>query len=247
LIRSVWVVLAGAVATFLYAFRVLISMWLKRDDLFFLGHDIPRRWALAILRLSGAEVKAEGLENLPNDAPRVLISNHESWFDVFALCAVLPVQFRFVGKQELARIPVFGAAWVGSGHLAIDRGDRTSAIDTLQEAARQMHERDLTIIMFPEGTRSPDGELQRFKKGAFVLALEASCPIVPVGIRGSREVMPKGSFRIRRGTIEVRVGPPISTEGLAPHDRERLLEVSRAAVDALRGSDPPAELAPGVD
>ena len=109
-----------------------------------------------------------------------------------------------------------------------------------------MHERDLTIIMFPEGTRSPDGELQRFKKGAFVLALEASCPIVPVGIRGSREVMPKGSFRIRRGTIEVRVGPPISTEGLAPHDRERLLEVSRAAVDALRGSDPPTELAPGV-
>ena len=126
MIRSVWVVMAGAVVTFLYAFRVLISKWLKWDDLFFLGHDIPRRWSLTILRLAGVKVEVQGLENVPDDAPRVLISNHESWFDVFALCAVLPLQLRFVGKQELARIPVFGSAWVGSGHLAIDRGDRTS-------------------------------------------------------------------------------------------------------------------------
>jgi 1-acyl-sn-glycerol-3-phosphate acyltransferase len=97
-----------------------------------------------------------------------------------------------------------------------------------------MHESGLTIVMFPEGTRSPDQELQRFKKGSFVLALQAQCPIVPVGIEGSGRIMPKGSFRIRSGTIRVRVGDPISTEGLTMESRDGLLEESRVAVARLR-------------
>jgi 1-acyl-sn-glycerol-3-phosphate acyltransferase len=97
------------------------------------------------------------------------------------------------------------------------------------------------MILFPEGTRSPDGRLQAFKKGAFVLAIETGIPLVPVGILGSRQVMPKGSFRIRPGVITVRVGDPIDVAGLKHEDRERLLERSRTAVSELLEPDPAAE------
>jgi 1-acyl-sn-glycerol-3-phosphate acyltransferase len=236
LIRSIWALLFGTVSTAYYASRVLVAMATGSKKLWTLGHAVPTAWSKSILWASGVKVEAEGLEVLEGNQPRVLVANHESWFDVFALCAVIPSAFRFVGKQELEKVPLLGPAWVGSGHLAIDRGDRNSAVDTLREATTRMHESGLTIVMFPEGTRSPDQELQRFKKGSFVLALQAQCPIVPVGIEGSGRIMPKGSFRIRSGTIRVRVGTPISTEGLTMESRDRLLEESRVAVAELRGA-----------
>ncbi len=238
MIRSLWVLLGGAAITFFAASRVLLSVVLKRDDVFRLGHEIPQRWGGALLRWAGVKLHVEGLEYIPDDRARVIVANHESWFDIFALCAALPVQFRFVGKKELASIPIFGPAWVGSGHLAIDRGDRNSAIDTLQEGARRMKEQGLSIIVFPEGTRSADGEVRRFKKGAFMLALEAECPVVPVGIEGSRAIMQKGSFRIRKGDIHVRIGAPIELDRSDPNYRSDLLTAAQEAVEALKAGDP---------
>lgn len=234
MIRSLWVLLGSAVITFFAASRVLLSVVLKRDDVFRLGHEIPQRWGSAILKWAGVGLHVEGLENVPDDRARVIVANHESWFDIFALCAALPVQFRFVGKKELASIPIFGPAWVGSGHLAIDRGDRNSAIDTLQEGARRMQEQALSIIVFPEGTRSADGEVRRFKKGAFVLAIEADCPVIPVGIEGSGHIMTKGSYRIRKGDIHVRIGPAIKLDKDDPDYRGDLLDAAQDAVQALK-------------
>jgi 1-acyl-sn-glycerol-3-phosphate acyltransferase len=229
-----WALLFGAAATAYFASKVLIAMALRSERLWALGHTVPTGWAKSILWASGVRVEAEGLEALEGNQPRVLVANHESWFDVFALCAVIPSAFRFVGKKELEKIPLLGPAWVGSGHLAIDRSDRNSAVDILREASARMHETGLTIIMFPEGTRSEDQELKKFKKGSFVLAIQAQCPVVPVGIEGSGRIMPKGSFRVTPGTIKVRVGTPISTDGMTAEDRGDLLEESWRAVAALK-------------
>lgn len=246
MIRSAWVLAFGTLVTFVWASRVWIAVRLGSRKVDTLGHSIPRVWARNILWAAGVKVETEGMEKLQEDAPRVLVANHESWFDVFALSATLPCRFRFVGKKELGDIPIFGAAWIGSGHLAIDRSDRASAVGTLQEAARAIREKNLTIVMFPEGTRSADGSLQRFKKGSFVLAIEAQCPVIPVGISGSREVMAKGSYRIRGGTIRIRVGDPIDPTAGGLAARDALLDEAQRAVLALREPEASPESPPSA-
>jgi 1-acyl-sn-glycerol-3-phosphate acyltransferase len=197
-----------------------------------------RRWGKILLWAAGVKVVLEGAENLRADAPQIIVANHQSWFDVFALAAYLPVRYRFVAKQELRRIPVFGKAWIRCGHVSVDRGDRASSIESLDQAWREVHDEKLTMVFFAEGTRSPDGKLQPFKKGAFVLALQARVPVVPMGIVGSREIMPKGALKIRSGTITIRVGKAVTTEALLESDRDRLLEESWRAVHALTEEEP---------
>jgi 1-acyl-sn-glycerol-3-phosphate acyltransferase len=149
------------------------------------------------------------------------------------MAAHLPVRYRFVAKKELQRIPVFGRAWTRCGHVSVDRGDREAAVGSLDRAWKEVRDENLTMVLFPEGTRSPDGELRPFKKGAFVLAIQARAPVVPVGITGSRKIMAKGASVIRPGTVRIRVGRPIPTEGLSILDRDRLLERCWTAVLAL--------------
>ncbi|HZD05534.1 MAG TPA: lysophospholipid acyltransferase family protein, partial [Longimicrobiales bacterium] len=149
--------------------------------------------------------------------------------------ASLPVDYRFVAKKELARIPIFGAAWQACGHIAIDRQDRGAAVESLGEARRQVGDASPTIVMFPEGTRSPDGALHAFKKGAFVLAIQAGVPVVPTAIIGSRAIMEKGSLKVRSGTIRVRIGEAIPVDGLTHRDRNELTSEAREAVARLRG------------
>jgi 1-acyl-sn-glycerol-3-phosphate acyltransferase len=180
-------------------------------------------------------VTLEGVENLQTEEPQIIVSNHQSWFDVFALAAHLPVRYRFVAKKELEDIPVFGKAWKSCGHVSVDRGNREAAIEALDQAWREVHEEKLTMVLFPEGTRSPDGLLKSFKKGAFVLAVQGQVPLVPVAVVGSRAVMPKGSMKIRSGTITLRIGPAIPTEGTTIRDRNRLLRASWDAIAQLKG------------
>jgi len=180
-------------------------------------------------------VVLEGIENLRRDTPQIVISNHQSWFDVFALGAALPVRYRFVAKQELGEIPVFGRAWKSCGHVSVDRGNREAAIEALDQAWREIHEDKLTMILFPEGTRSPDGRLKAFKKGAFVLAVQGQVPLVPVAVLGSRHIMGKGDLRVRSGEIRVRIGTPIEVEGATIRDRNRLLKESWDAIFRLKG------------
>jgi 1-acyl-sn-glycerol-3-phosphate acyltransferase len=181
------------------------------------------------------KVSLEGTENLRTDGPQIVVSNHQSWFDVFALAAALPVRYRFVAKQELGEIPVFGHAWKSCGHVSVDRGNREAAIEALDQAWREVHEDKLTMILFPEGTRSPDGRLKSFKKGAFVLAVQGQVPLVPMAVVGSRDIMGKGDRRVRSGEIRVRIGSPIPVKGATIRDRNRLLKESWNAIFALKG------------
>jgi 1-acyl-sn-glycerol-3-phosphate acyltransferase len=238
-IRTMWVLLAGAVLTFVLSATLSILHLTRRPQLPASCERLGRFWARSVLRMAGARVRFEAPDRAAWPDRAVIVANHQSWFDVFALAAYLPVSYRFVAKEELARIPVFGTAWQACGHVSISRQDRGRAIRSLNQASDQVREGKSAIILFPEGTRSPDGRLRTFKKGAFVLAINNDVPVVPVGISGSRHVMPKGSFRIRPGEIRIRVGEPIYTEGLEHHHRDALLARSRAAVVSLM-EDPDA-------
>lgn len=239
MIRTAWVYLVGGFATLYYAGGVVLRAYFWRRNLPGACDRAGRRWAERILRAAGVRVRVEGSEALRKNQPQIIVSNHQSWFDVFVLAARLPVRYRFVAKKELEAIPVFGRAWKSCGHVAVDRGDREAAIEAMDRAWHEIRKERLTMILFPEGTRSRDGRLQPFKKGAFVLAIQGQVPILPVAIVGSREVMPKGGRRIRSGTITLRIGSPISTEGSTIKDRNRLLNESWSAVYALKGEVSP--------
>ncbi len=228
----------GSLLTFCYAGRVvLLSVFRHREALCPSCDSAARGWSRAMLRLAGVSVHVEGAANLASERAFIIIANHESWFDVWALAGCLPIDARFAAKKELERIPVFGRAWRACGHVSSDRGDHDAAIESMSRAGVRIKEENLQMVFFAEGTRCPDGALHPFKKGPFVIAIEGGVPIVPVGLVGSRPIMPKGSFRIRKGVITVRVGEPIPVAGMEPSDRDRLRDAAWDAVAHLRGGE----------
>lgn len=196
---------------------------------------VGRNWISWILAGCGIRVVPEGVDELDPNDPAVFMSNHQSVIDIAALVHTIPFTFRFVAKRELTRIPLFGWAVALGGHVIIDRGNRPKAMRSLEEAARQIAG-GTHVIMYPEGTRSPTGQLQAFKKGGFHLAIAAQVPIIPVTVSGTQRITPKHSLRIESGTVKIRYGKPIPTKGLTPADRHALAEEVRRAIQ--NGFDP---------
>lgn len=194
---------------------------------------IARTWSRWVIRMGGVRVQVEGEENAPTDQPRIYVSNHQSWFDVWALAAGLPGHYRFVAKKELARFPIFGRAWKVAGHVCVDRSDRGAAARSLEDAGRLIRSDGSGVIIFAEGTRSRTGKLQPFKKGAFMLALHTGVDIIPVALVGSRAVQPKGEWRVRPGTITIRIGKPIPTAEYSLDTRDLMMARTREAIEAL--------------
>ena len=179
-------------------------------------YGISRLWAWAILRVGGVSVKVRGLDQLRSRQPYVFMVNHQSNIDIPALVQALPAfQLRWIAKRELLWVPFFGWAMWAAKHIVIDRSDRSDALAVLTKA-RQQIDQGISIVVFPEGTRSTDGSLLPFKRGGFLLAVKTRMPIVPVAIRGTGRILPKGSWRIARGEIEITVGSPISMENYRP-------------------------------
>lgn len=177
----------------------------------------------------GAQVTYHDPHHTLRQSRCIFIANHQSNVDIWVLAKVMPIGTRFVAKQELFRIPVLGRAMTAAGFIRINRSNRSEAIRSLTQAAESIRG-GRPVILFPEGTRSRDGRLQPFKKGAFHLATLAGVPVVPVAIRGTFEIMPPGSLRVRPGPIEVFFEPPID---LADSDFERpqdLLETVQSAI-----------------
>ena len=200
----------------------------------------PRLWAQALLRLAGVKVRFENVEVLDPDRPQVLVANHSSWFDVLALAAWLPGRYVFVSKKEVRNIPFLGYTIERCGHIYIDRSDHQKALQSLDEARVKLEREKPTVIMFPEGTRSATGELQRFKKGAFVLAIQTGADVVPAAISGSRQVMRKHSLLVHAGTVVVRLGEPIPVAELTTKDRDRLLQDAWDAMAGMLASGDPS-------
>jgi 1-acyl-sn-glycerol-3-phosphate acyltransferase len=190
-----------------------------------------RPWARLIAWSCGVSVAAEGAGRIPRGRPCVYMSNHQSHFDVPALILALPGQYRILAKRELFFIPIFGWALWLAGCVPVDRSRRERAIESVNRAAEKVR-RGRSVLIFAEGTRSVDGSLRPLKKGGFHLAVRSGAPIVPVSVRGSREILPKGGRRIGRGPIRVTIGDPIETAGRAPDTLGSLMEQVRAAIEA---------------
>jgi 1-acyl-sn-glycerol-3-phosphate acyltransferase len=179
-------------------------------------YRISRFWAWMIVRIAGVSLKVQGLNHLSPKQPYIFMVNHQSNIDIPVLAQGLPAfQLRWIAKRELLWVPFFGWAMWAAKHIAVDRSDRSDVLAVLAKARRQI-DQGISIVVFPEGTRSGDGRLLPFKRGGFLLAVKTKMPIVPVTINGTGRILPKGDWRIRRGEIEITVGKPISMENYRP-------------------------------
>jgi 1-acyl-sn-glycerol-3-phosphate acyltransferase len=242
-IRLLMVAIVIAPWTIYLTLEILWHVYRKSPDRQRIFEAAPRRWSGLLLKAAGVRVVAENPPKMPLERALVVVANHVSWFDVLALCAVTPGRYLFVAKKEVRRAPFLGRSIEECGHIFIDRSDRRAALDSLIGLRERLAKEKPIIIMFPEGTRSSTGELQPFKKGAFVLAVEAGADVVPTAVLGSGAIMRKHSLLIHPGTITVRFGTPIEVAGITAEGRDRLMHDSRDAVARLLASPavPPGE------
>jgi 1-acyl-sn-glycerol-3-phosphate acyltransferase len=193
-------------------------------------YGITRIWSRTILRFTGVSVKVQGLTRIDSDRQYVFMVNHQSNLDIPVLVwSLSSFQLRWIAKRELLWVPLFGWAMWAAKHIPVDRGDLSDAVLSFKRAQKRI-ESGISLVVFPEGTRSGDGNLLPFKRGGFLLAAKTQAPIVPVTIRGSGKILPKGNWRIRRGVITVVVGDPIAVASYRPGRLRPLVEQVRAII-----------------
>ena len=206
-----------------------------------LSRVIAGNWARIVAWITPMPVRVEGRENIDPTTSYVIVSNHQSQFDILVLYGWLGVDFRWVMKQELRSVVGLGAACAAMGHIYIDRSDHQAAIDSIN-AAREKITNGTSVIFFPEGTRSDDGRLRHFKKGAFRFAIDTGLPLLPVTVDGTCEVLPARRHDLRPGRVRLVIHEPISTAGLETKDLPQLTEQVRRAIGlALPGRCDSAE------
>lgn len=215
------------------AFMVSLAVTLgtlRRDPELF--RRMQRHWARGLTGFWGVEVEVHGAEHMDPARSYVVMSNHLSYVDIVALFLALPVIPGFLAKRELTRIPFLSQALRSGGHVVIDRGQRTNAMQAISSAAEQV-KGGKTVLIFPEGTRGDSDTIGKFKKGGFYLAKAASVPILPVGLRGTRGVFAKDSLLVRPGKVEVHIGAPIPPEEVERREAGEMIPLVRAHVMEL--------------
>jgi len=190
-------------------------------------------WAKMLLFISGIKVSVKGLENITKERQYIFATNHQSYFDILALLSFIPVPFAFIMKEELMSIPLFGRAMKSAGYLGISREDPRRAIHGINKAIEKVKE-GFSLVIFPEGTRSLDGKLNEFKRGAFNLALKTQLDIVPIAIDGSFKIVKKGRLFINKGSFQLKILPSISTKNIQKKEIPNLvLRVKNAIQENL--------------
>ncbi len=195
-----------------------------------LAFNISKLWARTMLIVTGVRVNIKGREKIKEDMQYVIISNHQSQYDILALVTSLKVQFRWVIKRELLYVPLFGWALYAAKNVFIDRSNRGKAIASINKAVNRLPQ-GVSLLVFAEGTRSKDGTLQKFKKGGFTIAIERKMTILPVVVKGSRAILPKGSLVFHSDTIEVVVCDPIPTEQYTHESIEELINITHNVIE----------------
>ena len=227
MIRTIFIWSCIVIDTLVLGSLVMITYLFDRSGR--TGHGVARLWAKVIVWASGVKVKFEGLEHVRGEGPYLFMSNHQGAYDIFALEGHLPFHFKWLAKKELFYIPVLGWAMAAAGYISIDREGTRKTVEAMNEAARKIQE-GMSVVVFPEGSRSPDGSIQPFKKGGFTLAIKSKVPIIPMSITGSREIMPKGKFAASPGEIRIRIDHPIETQNYSLKDRKFLMEKVRQTI-----------------
>jgi 1-acyl-sn-glycerol-3-phosphate acyltransferase len=186
-------------------------------------------WARILAFAAPMKVQVEGRENIDPRQSYVLVSNHQSQFDIFLLYGWLGIDFKWVMKQELRSVPGIGMACDRLGHIFIDRSNHAAAMATLEDAKNKIVD-GTSVMFFPEGTRSRDGKLMHFKKGAFRMAVDLGLPILPLTVTGTRNVLPAGTSDLLPGSARLIIHPPIPVDGLTANDCSRLSNQVREVI-----------------
>jgi len=181
---------------------------------------ISKIFSGGVLLISGIKLEVTGLENIDKDKTYVFVSNHSSQYDIVVLQKTIPNRMAMIFKKELAKIPFFGWQLAMGPYVMIDRNSYEKAMRSIEEAKEKMKKQNISIVVFAEGTRSKTGEIQPFKRGAFRLATQVGYPIIPTTVSGSNKIMPKGTYKLKSGTIKVHFDKPIQSEGIKTRQEE---------------------------
>ncbi len=227
LVRAPLVILATALMGTL---SLIASLWDRsgRQQL-----AIARVWAHMLLWAAGARVTVVGKDKLGPRGVYVVCPNHVSYMDTPVLLTHIPVNFRFLAKEELLAIPFIGGHLKRAGNISVPLDDPRASLRVLSAAGKAMQESGVSLLVFPEGGRSESGELREFKDGAAYLAIKAQVPLVPVALIGVRDILPMHSHHLRPGRVTLRIGDPIPAAGLKTSDRAGLTARLHSAVRAL--------------
>jgi 1-acyl-sn-glycerol-3-phosphate acyltransferase len=196
---------------------------------------MARLWGQSILKFARVHLEVEGLEYIKPGRGYVFVSNHLSYMDTPAILSSIPVDFRFLAKEELFKIPFMGDHLKRAGHIAVPLDDPRGSVRTLSAAAKTIQSLGISLLVFPEGGRSETGELQEFKDGAAYLAIKAQAPIVPLAVIGTHKVLPMHGKKITSGTVRLVIGEPIETAGMITRDRTTLTATLRDHVVKMIG------------
>src|SRR5579872_3400503 len=202
-----------------------------------LPNRLATPWARWLLGIAGVRLTVEGIEKIDPQQRYVFVANHRSYMDIPVILASIPVEFRFYAKQGLFLIPVMGTHLKRAGHIPVVRGDARASVKSMTLGAQLIQERKISMLLFPEGGRSRAG-MREFKEGAAYIAIKAGVPIVPLGLTGTRYVLPMGSNYVRGGPVTLKIGDPIPTAGLKLQDRTQLTETLSRQVAELAGEAP---------
>jgi 1-acyl-sn-glycerol-3-phosphate acyltransferase len=224
MIRTLFIIFWAVILTGFFAVMAILTSFVSAGGE--TTYKVGKIWAKCILAASNIKVTVKGLSNLNRTGSFIYMPNHVSNFDIPVLQAYLPVQFRWLAKAELFKIPIFGYAMKRAGYISINRFDRKAAIQSLNNAA-EIIRNGTSVIIFPEGTRSQNQNIQSFKKGGFVLAVDSGVPIIPVIIHGTWSIMQKKQILVKPGNVVLEIKKPINTSDYTRKTKDDLMEKVR--------------------
>jgi len=232
MIRATWVTSITFLYLLIFGLPMVIYSWLSgnTDKMYQVGVAGAR----LSLWLAGVRLELHGMEKIPHGRAAIYMPNHQSNCDPPAVISILPPVLVLV-KKEFFRVPILGTGIRLRGFIPVDRKNRERAIGAVDRAVESL-KAGKSFLAFPEGTRSPDGRLQAFKKGIFFMAIQSGALVVPISVSGASKIMPKGKFVIRPGCVRITVHDPICAGDYAPDERLALIGATRQAI--LRGLDP---------
>ena len=224
-----WLGLWATIATIILGIPVMIAGLLSHTGN--LAFSISKLWAYTMLAVSFVRTEIKNKDKIMKGTSYIIISNHQSHFDIIVLVTTLGIQYRWMIKKEILKIPVFGYALYASRNIFIDRSNTASAIESINKGFNRLPG-GVSVMVFAEGTRSPDGKIHEFKKGGFVTAVTRKISILPVTVNGSRRVLRKGNLTLKPGKIQVVIGDPLDTSGYTTDTVQELIDKTRQAIIA---------------
>jgi 1-acyl-sn-glycerol-3-phosphate acyltransferase len=233
IIKIIWIYLWAVIASCVLFVPIMLAALFSRTGN--LAFTLSRGWAWIMVRVTGVRLSIRNRERIREGQSYIIISNHQSLYDILAIVLTLGIQFRWIIKKEVLKVPLFGYALYASRNIFIDRSDREKSVQSIHKGFNRLPE-GVSVLFFAEGTRSPDETVRDFKKGGFVMAVERGLPILPLTVNGSRRVLKKGDLVFHPGPIEVVVGEPIDTTG---YDRDSLRQLMDRTREVILGNRNP--------